>query len=315
VFFASALPCVAAMAVLATWLGTQRKAPDGNPRRLGVMFLCLLSPVIIAALFAGHPEEILGGVLCVVGVVLAARGETEWAGVVIGLAVINKAWALVAVPVALVVMPDRRVRGALVMAATAGVVLIPILIVRGTAGAVGGATTLATGIGSIFNPPQLLWWFGRRSWIASHSHAVIVLMAALLSLLWWWRCARKSQSADRITDALLLLALVLLMRAALDPWDNTYYHAPLILALLAYEVRRDRPPILAVAVSAALIFIMVLKPSLHFSNSVQAALYAALVLPLLAWMLWRLFLPSHTLDRDPARQRVSILGRSPSPGR
>jgi hypothetical protein len=314
VFFAAALPCVVALTAFAAWLGTQRTTADGKPRRLGVMLLCLLSPVTIIALVGGHPEEILGGVLCVVGVVLAANGEVEWASVVIGLAVINKAWALVAVPVALVVTPDRRVRGALIMAATAGAVLIPIWILRSTGG-VGDGAALGTGLGKFFNPPQLLWWFGRHSWIALHSRELIVLTAFACALLWWRRSATKRPSADRVADALLLLAMVLLLRAALDPWNNFYYHVPFVLALLAYEVRRDRPPVLALVFSLVILPIIPIDGPTHVSDAFQAVLYAALVLPLLCWMALRLFLPEHSANRDAAREPVAILRRSPSPGR
>jgi hypothetical protein len=316
VFFAAALPCVIAAAMFATWLGRQRIRADGTPRRIGPMMFCLLSPVILLAVFGGHPEEILGGVLCVIGVYLAASGRVEWAGVLIGLAVINKAWALVAVPVALVAMPDRRLRGAAIIAFTAGIAWIPIAVLRlsGTASNTGGMA-LGTGIGTIFNPPQLLWWFGRHSWLVSHSHELIVLVSAPCALLWLWQTGRNGPPADRVADALLLLALVLLLRAALDPLDNSYYHAPFVLALLAYEVRRDRTPWLALLYSLALVIVVPIKGPAHVSDAFQAGLYAALVLPLLFWMSWQLFLPSNQPDRDAARRGVSILRRSPTPGR
>jgi hypothetical protein len=316
VYFAAALPCVVAAPILATWLGTQRTRLDGSPRRIGPMLLCLLSPVVVLCIFFGHPEEILGAALCVAGVVLAANGEIEWAGVVIGLAVINKTWALVAVPVALAAMPERRLRGAMIIGATAGLLLVPVAVIRatGTAASSGGVT-LGTSIGTIFNPPQLLWWFGQHSWIASHSRALIVCASVVCSLLWWARCKRDGPPEDRVADALLLLAMVTLLRAALDPWNNTYYHVPFVFALMAYEIRRNRPPLLALFYSLVLLVVMPVHGPSHLSVHSQAALYAAIVLPTLAWMALRLFVPSRPAMRDPARGSVSILRRSPSPGR
>lgn len=316
VYFAAALPCVVAAPLLATWLGAQRARPDGSPRRIGPMLLCLLSPVVVLAVYGGHPEEILGGVLCVAGVVLAANGEIEWAAVLIGLAVINKAWALVAVPVALAAMPDRRLRGAAITAVTAGIVLIPVTALRLTGGATDAhGFALGTSIGTIFNPPELLWWFGQQSSIVLHARALIVLSAGLCAFLWWARCARDGPPKDRVADALLLLAMVLLLRCALDPWNNSYYHVPFIFALLAYEVRSDRPPVLALLYSLALVVVMPVKGPAHVSDAFQAALYAALVMPLLAWMAWRLFAPGASAQSDAAQRSVSILRRSPSPGR
>ena len=46
----------------------------------------------------GHPEDILGAVLCVLSVLLALRGYGKTAGFVLAVAVINKSWALVIVP-------------------------------------------------------------------------------------------------------------------------------------------------------------------------------------------------------------------------
>ena len=45
-----------------------------------------------------------------------------------------------------------------------------------------------------------------------------------------------------------MLALALLLRCMLDPWDLVYYHLPLVVALAAWEARRGRElPVLAVA--------------------------------------------------------------------
>ncbi len=54
---------------------------------------------------SGIPEELLGGVLCVVAVLLAARERPLWAGLASGLAIANKEWALLAVGPVLFALP------------------------------------------------------------------------------------------------------------------------------------------------------------------------------------------------------------------
>ena len=68
----------------------------------------------------------------------------------------------------------------------------------------------------------------------------IVLGAGALSLLWAWR--RRATGAAR-EDALALLALLLLMRCAVDPWNNAYYAVPAVISLGAWEAltRRGLP--------------------------------------------------------------------------
>ena len=79
VYFASALPCVIAAPIFVMWLGTQRRADGSSPNRIWLMLLVVLNPIFVVAIYGGHPEEILGAVLCVAGVVLAVRGRVGWA--------------------------------------------------------------------------------------------------------------------------------------------------------------------------------------------------------------------------------------------
>ena len=193
-YFAAALPCVIAAPLFAAWLGAQPRRDGATRNRIGPMLLCVFNPLVLMALFGGHPEEILGAVLCVVGVVLAVRGSVDWAAVLLALAVVNKSSALVAVPVALVLAPAQRGRMLVIMAALVGAVMVPVTLARmvgaGSSDAAVTGATLGTGIGSIFNPPQLLWWFGAGSWIVAHARELIVLSSVLCAGLWWVRRAR-----------------------------------------------------------------------------------------------------------------------------
>src|SRR5436305_13299318 len=94
----------------------------------------------------------------------------------------------------------------------------------------------------------------------------------------WFRPRRARPSGPTATsDALLLLALVLLFRAALDPWNNLYYHIPFLFALMAYEVRAGRVPLLTVGCSLLLTFIVPVKGIPHMSNDLRAAVYGLFV--------------------------------------
>ncbi|MCW3024583.1 MAG: hypothetical protein JWM29_15, partial [Solirubrobacterales bacterium] len=120
-------------------------------------------------------------------------------------------------------------------------------------------------------------------------------------------------------DALLALALLLMVRCLLDTWDVVYYPLPFILALLAWEVRGPlrRPPLLALA-SSALVWVNLHWMTEHTSPDAQAAFFLVWSLPLAAWLGLRLFAPGRaTLGRrhgaDPRtgaqETTVSSLGR------
>jgi hypothetical protein len=300
-YFATGLPCLAAAAAFCVWLSAQPRTHGGIgwASRLTPVLLLFFNPVVLGALILGHPEEILGAVLCVAGVLLAVKGRVEWSGVLIGLAVVNKPSALVAVPVALAVMPGgRRLRGLLVMAATAGALLIPITLVRLDGFSVSGAgAQLGTGSGGYFFAPQLLWWFGPHAWIVGHAHVGIVAASIVCAAVWYALRRRGDASPVAVTDALALLTLVLLLRSALDPWDNLYYLVPFVLSLMTWEVRSGRTPIRTFFYTV-LIVIVVPVAFIRMTDDTRAVLYALMVLPTMAW------LAAMTYLSPAARQRV-----------
>jgi hypothetical protein len=93
-------------------------------------------------------------------------------------------------------------------------------------------------------------------------------------------------------DALLTLALLLLLRCLFDTWDTVYYLLPFVLALLAWEVRSpgDRPPLLAVS-SSVLAWISFQWLPLHVSADSQAAFFLLWTLPLAAMLVLKLYRP------------------------
>jgi hypothetical protein len=95
VFRAVSLPGLAACAGPAVFVaGRMREAGRSRLDRVVVLGALTASPAALSALEYGHPEELLGGALCV-AVVLAARTRPIVAGAPVGLAVANKPWALV----------------------------------------------------------------------------------------------------------------------------------------------------------------------------------------------------------------------------
>jgi hypothetical protein len=301
VYLAGALPCMLAAVAFCVWLAAQPRR-HGAPWPPRIVAICCVvgNPIVLIVLFTGHPEEVLGAVLCVAAVMLALNGRAEWAGLLAGLAVANKPWALVAVPVVVAALPARRGRALLIAAGSAGVVLLPLAVARahGFSAAANGADT-----GTVFYSPQLLWWLGRGSWIVHEARPGIVLVSLLLALLWWGARHRAGgPTVARPQEALLLLALVLLLRAALDPQDNLYYHIPFLFALLAFEVRSGRAPLLMATYTIALL--VVAHGAVPISPDLRAALYTALVLPMIAGLAVRLYLPSGALGRLRVRRRM-----------
>jgi hypothetical protein len=287
VYLMSAIPCTLVLAGFSTWCTVQLSERYGGSlgARVGPFMACVLSPIVIVAFLGGHPEDILGAVLCVAAVSCAAKQRGGAAAVLVGLAAINKSWAFIAIPVVLVSLwPNRRAM--VVVTGAAAAAALALLIMASLKGGVSGGA-LGAEIGSIFNPPQLLWWFGPHSWIANQARLAIFAAGCACSLLWWLR-VRRSGSAR---EALLLLALVMLLRAALDPWNNLYYHAPFVIALLAYEVGRRRVPVVTLSYSYVLL-VVVPVGFLPMASDVRAALYAGVVVPTVGWFGMRALAPS-----------------------
>jgi hypothetical protein len=63
---------------------------------------------------------------------------------------------------------------------------------------------------------------------------------------------RRDDVRRRGTDVLLLFALLCALRCLLDPWDNSYYPLPFLLALLTWEALRfTRPPLISLLATFA----------------------------------------------------------------
>jgi hypothetical protein len=339
-----ALPCLVALAVLAVWLcARMRSAGSSTLARAIVVGVCVANPLTLQALELGHPEELLGGCLCVAAVLLAGRGRPAWAGIVLGLAIANKEWAVIAIGPVLLALPAQtefghgraqaRIRRSGVLCATSAVlvsaiVLAPLALVPGGA-FVASSQAAAAPHTTIFQPWQVWWFFGWHgglvhgifgtpkfgyrtgpAWAGTISHPLIVVVGLGLSGVMWLQRRRAdrrspgapfSRRAGRERDALLLLALVLLLRCDLDTWNTGYYMLPFLLALLAWEALSTsrRLPLLALALVVVPWFAMAELSARGLSPDWQAAVYLAWTLAFAVVLGLALYAPR----RLPARWR------------
>jgi hypothetical protein len=205
-----AVPCLLAGAVLGVWLCARMRAA-GRPVlwRAVALGICVANPLTLQALEQGHPEELMGACLCVGAVLLAGRGRPIWAGVLLGLAIANKEWALLAAgPVLLALPADTRASastGSLLRAgesrrrqvticlasasAAAAIVLAPLLLASDGRFA---ASTSAAAVPQqeIFLPQQVWWFLGAPNHIAAPANPTrVVPLNAAWSTHPEWRLA------------------------------------------------------------------------------------------------------------------------------
>jgi hypothetical protein len=300
-----AVPCVLAGGLLGVVLA-RRMAARGAATPLQaavVVALAAAGPVTYDSLFFGHPEEPLGAALCV-GALLAARDARPLlAGVLLGLAMATKQWAIMAfLPVVLAAREDRVRLAAWGIGVAALLTLPPMLanlsgyleMQKGAAGAGGGVS------------PENLWWpFAPTRHIAVFDgvenvvvedrwlpgalmripHPLLVIAGFAVSVVYGLH-----ERVRRVSlDPLALLALVFLLRCLLDPLSNVYYHAPFLLALLAWEAERRRGlPLVSLLTSAWLWFTWNTIAALH-EPALTNAVYLAWALPMTVLLAARAF--------------------------
>jgi glycosyl transferase family 87 len=298
VFRAAAAPCLAAAVVLGVWLAGRVRQRGGSDWTAAlILLLCVANPITVAAFRIGHPEELLGAVLCVAAVLLAMRGRPVWAGALVGLAIANKAWGLLAIGPLLLALPDRRPRALIACAVVTGAVLAPWALVGSKSFANNTGSAAHTGV--LFNPWQWWWFLGTHGhavigstgspkpgyrtppgWIGTVAHPLIIAISAPLTLACFW--LRSGARPRPPQEPLLLLMLLLLLRAALDPWNNDYYILPFLIALVAWEgLYRDRLPVLALLASLAAWFSIqaTTSSSFGFSADLQAIAFLLFSVP------------------------------------
>jgi hypothetical protein len=283
-----ALPGLLMLAGLAISLHTRERADA-----LLAILLTAGSPVAFLVLEAGHPEDLLAAAAATAGVVAAVRGRATASAILLTVAVLSKQTAVLALLPAALALPRPKLRVLAFPVVAALLVYGGLQLLRP-----GGAHT-GLGAGSYFHPWQVWWPFGVPSdpawaaaghgeitspaWLAPIPHPLIIGLALPLSLLWWWRAGRDRPRED----ALALFALLALERCLLDPWNLGYYHLPLVLALVAWETEKRRPPVIALSVTVA---IWLTFKTLELRTGMAPMLmYLAWALPLGAMLARQLF--------------------------
>jgi hypothetical protein len=301
VYRALAAPCLLAALIFGLVLFTHLRGRRDGLAAWIALGVVVANPVIMPALDTGHPEELLGAVLCAGGVIAALRDRPLAAGVLLGLAGANKAWALLAVIPALIALRRGHLTLLLAAGAVCGAVLAPALLQGAHTAA--GAQTATDGTGAIFQPWQWTWFAGHHggvvrgvygakpgfrtgpSWSAMLGHLPVVALPLLLALGAWARRTRRE-------DALLVLAVCFLVRCVVDPWDTAYYHLPFLMALAGHEVLcRHRLPAGTLLATCAVYGSTVLARD-HLSPDAQALAYLAWSVPAMALLLGAVFAPA-----------------------
>lgn len=321
-FRAVAIPCLVAVAVLGIVL-VRRMARRGRSTgaRALVLGLCVVNPVTLRALEIGHPEELLCAALAIGAVLAAIDRRPILAAVLLGLAIATKSWAVLAIGPVLLALPARRVLALGIAGAVTLAVLAPILVAAESPVTIAKSAAQTGTV--IFAPWQLFWFLGESGhvviggdglpkpagyrvppeWLSPLTHPFIAFLVVPLSLAY----ARVHGAARRIgsEQVLLLLALLLLLRCILDPWNVIYYELPFLLALLAWEAlcRPERLPLGALA--ATVVVWVTFQNAPHWlSPDMQSAFFLAWALPTAGWMAYRLFRgPLPRTARRPAAER------------
>jgi hypothetical protein len=210
--------------------------------------LMVLNPATLGSRLDGHPEELLGGALCLAAVLAATEDRVVLGGALLGLAVATKEWALIAVvPTFLACQSRRRV-----LLAVATVVAAPLALTLPLIDPAAFSRS-ANIIGELRRVYVESWWWplsvthtvtvhviGGQATAQLHllplglSRADVSWLAPAVALPIGWRYWRVQGGRDRL-DAIGLLALLLLLRCTLDPSFSTYYVVPFLIASLAWE--------------------------------------------------------------------------------
>jgi hypothetical protein len=291
---------------------------------VATVIFSMLNPLTWEALRLGHPEELLGAALCVGAVLAALRGHAGRAGLLLGLALATKQWALIAVLPALAAAPARRLRMIAIAGGVAVAFTLPL--VAGNLSGFADSTQQAAWGGERVHPWNALWpvagiedrviSIGDEErvvtvrvlpvWLAHVMHPLIVLIAVPLSAAWWFSRRRTPD------DALALLALLFLLRSLLDPVNNAYYHLPFLLSLMAWEGLARRGPPLVSMLCSATVYYTIYKAHWTDDIALRNALYLAATLPPAIWLTVRLYVPRRAAHPASRRGVAAASGRVPA---
>jgi hypothetical protein len=272
------IPSLLAAVALGFYLATiARRRGVSLATQALIAVLTLLNPLTICAVQAGHPEEVLTAALAIGAVAVAIQGHGGRAGLLLGLAIASKQWAVIAVLPTLLVLPRGKLRSGAIGLGTVAALYLPSLIaspgsfmdVQGNAASGGSVAT----IWSVWYPFANVDVVHLSGGLTGHVHRVpaglgalthpLILATALLLPL--AVCLRRGRFVLSGEQAIALLTLLAVLRCILDPVNNIYYAVPLLLALVAWDaLGRDRLPLRSL--SAVAVSLLFWKWSLHLGD-------------------------------------------------
>jgi len=299
-------PCLIAVGLLGLYLASiARRRGASVATQVILAALCLVNPLTFEALENGHPEELLTAALAVAAVATAAEGHRGRTAILLGLAVASKQWAVIAILPVLMALPTRRLWVALVAGAIVAVLTLPSVLAAPSSFA--EVHDNAANTGRTVTPWSVWYPFAdvvveryevgstrleaevheAPPLVGSLSHPLIVALAVALPLGLARRRGRLGLSAS---DAMALLALLALLRCVLDPVDNLYYHAPVLLALFGWDAFGTRGlPVRSLLGAALALLLMDWSHHLSEVGAFNAAYMAIAVTAAIAisWALFR----------------------------
>jgi hypothetical protein len=265
-----ALACMVPLALLGGWLVA---APALSLRarliRLVAVLILATSPLIKAAIGAGHPEDIVAAVLSTGAVIAATRGRVRLAAVLLGLAIGTKVWAVIAVAPVLIALPGSRRQVGVI----AGALALVLCALPWLADPAAFMRALHAADTRLVNQFGLLWPVASRVHLPggqlsaaremplglhrSGASALAVLVAAAVGVPLWVRARRRGARCD----PLALLVLLALLWCVCDSTQLEYYLGAVLIPLGTWEALRERPPVVTFlfSVTAGLLFGGVVK--------------------------------------------------------
>ena len=303
----ASLPCLFAVGILGLYLASlARQRGASLLTQVLISALCLVNPLTVEALENGHPEELLTAALAVGAIATASQGHPRRTAVLLGLAIASKQWALVAVLPVLMALPNQRLKVGVGAAAIAAVCILPRFAASPenftTAQTAAAHTTSTVSPLSVWYPLATetteRYQVGTTELVANlhkapsfarnFAHSLVVLLSFGLPVL---LALRRRAWGLTGADAMALLAFLMLLRCALDPVDNIYYHLPFLLALIGWDALSAKGlPVRAI--TGAGLFLLLWHWSHHLENvAVFSFVYIATTVAACLLIAFSLFKP------------------------
>jgi hypothetical protein len=310
------LPCVMSVAILGLWLARIARSRGVGPiGQLLIVALTVLNPLTSSAISLGHPEELLTASLCIGALVAALKQRTVLTMVLLGLALACKQWSVVAILPILFTLERGRIRTLVGAAALAAVVTVPELV---SSPATYLRIQMSLALHHRSESSAWSWWWpfapngtryvlieGREVPVTLHRlpvalveslHSLIIALDAVIAVI----VARVRGLQLRRDDAFALMAVVMLLRCALDTETMPYYHAALFMDLLAWDAfTAERLPLRALS-GAALSWVLFDRLTPSFLGVAPSSILYGVSAAIVLVVLLRTFLTTSA----PTRQRI-----------